>query len=72
MGRLTFLSFDDLPNKHELKSEYFEGRNMTNRRPRLHSRFLVEMVDVGCLVCLEMMVELFYCPLLITVAMEID
>lgn len=55
--RETFPSFNDLPDEYDLQSEYFEGRDMANRKPSRHWCFLAEIQDVTAFVRLQMTVK---------------
>ncbi|KAF2120400.1 hypothetical protein BDV96DRAFT_683838 [Lophiotrema nucula] len=55
--RETFPSFNDLPDERDLESEYFECRDMANRRPVRHWCFLAEIRDFDSFVRLQMTVK---------------
>ncbi|KAF2491422.1 SET domain-containing protein [Lophium mytilinum] len=55
--RETFPCFDDLPDEQDLDTDYFECRDMANRRPVRHWCFLAEIQDFNSFIRLQMTVK---------------
>ncbi|KAF2703701.1 hypothetical protein K504DRAFT_443597 [Pleomassaria siparia CBS 279.74] len=55
--RETFPSFNNLPDERDLESDYFECRDMANRRPVRHWCFLAEILDFHSFIRLQMEVQ---------------